>query len=101
MPQVSSHGLIVFIWETSKNLGNNVVELRIQQVISIVKEKKLPFILCLKHADVNNVKSYMILLNEAMKTLRVGLITTHLIIKAETPFRKFDGLDINRTPLIL
>jgi len=83
------YGLVVFTWETSKILSISDAELCTKQIISVVKEKRLPFILCLKHVNVNTMKNSMVILNETVKMLRVDIDTTHLIIKTETPLGEF------------
>jgi hypothetical protein len=88
----SFYGLIVFTCEASESLRNNVAELCIKQIIPIVKEEKLPFILCLKHADIKYSERNMVFLKEAMRTLQTGLNTTHLVIRTESPLGKLNCL---------
>jgi len=81
-------GLVVFAWEASDDLCKNVAERCVEQIIPVVQEKRLPFILCLKK-KVDDAKGDvgrgMALLNETMKKLRADLKETHLIIRTQTP----------------
>ena len=93
-------GLVVFTWKVSENLSDNVADL-CMKIILVVREKKLPFILCLKNVKAEDVQNNMILLNEITKILQASLDTTHLIIRAESPFGKshylvkFDGMQLS------
>jgi len=80
--QMPFRGLVVFTREVPGNF-DNVAEL-CAKIIAVVKQK-LPFILCLKNVKVEDTSNHMILLNEITKMLRIGLDTTHSIIRIESP----------------
>ena len=83
--QMTLHGLIVFTLEASENFQCNTVELCMTQIIPMVKEKMLPFILCLKHFNINDAGRHRVLLMEAVKILQSSLRETHIIIRTELP----------------
>jgi hypothetical protein len=83
--QMTFHGLIVFTLEVSKNFQCNISELCTTQIIPMVKEEMLPFILCLKHFNTNDAERHVILLTEAVKILQSSLKETHIIIRTDLP----------------
>ena len=76
-PQMSFCGLVVFICKESKNLREGFIELCTKQIISIVQERNLPFILCFEHTV---IERNIFLLKDMMKSLRTSLEITHTII---------------------
>jgi hypothetical protein len=83
--QMSFRGLIVFTLEVSENFHCNIAELCTRQIIPIVKEEILPFILCLKHFNTNDAERHVVFLMDAVKALRDNLGETHKIIRADLP----------------
>lgn len=86
--------LIVFIYNTSETLYNQLSGLCKNQIILIVTEKKLPFILCLNHCDplsaessVKKIKA-ITQMKEIIGTLQSSLVETHRIIITEPFFSK-------------
>src|SRR5215469_13515184 len=69
--QGSFSGLVVFLCTESE------VELYIEQIVPIVKDDKLPFILCLKHTNTDDMEKTTV----AIKILQSSLDKTHLIIR--------------------
>ena len=90
--QASFCRLVVFTWEASENLHDNISEPCMKNIVPVVKGGNLPFILCLKNTYTGDMENNVVLLNEAMKTLRDGLGTTHLIVMTDPPPSKLCSL---------
>lgn len=78
----------MFTFEVFGSLCDDAAELYTKQIISIVKEEKLPFILCLKHADIENTERNITFFKKVMKKLQAGLNTIYSIIRIESLLSK-------------
>ena len=83
--QISFRGLIVFTLEVPENFHFSIAELCTGEIIPIVEEEMLPFILCLKHSNTNDAERHIVLLTEAVKALRCNLGETHKITRTDLP----------------
>lgn len=94
-PPSTFRGLIVFLVKVSETLCNDFSHFYKDQIISIVVQEKIPFILCLNRTDdansENSIKTEQLALDQIKKitkALRASLEVTHWIICIETPFGK-------------
>lgn len=80
-PPVLFYGLVVFIYKTSQTPHNSFPEFCIEQISPIIKEKKLPFIICLMPDAEPSLSSW----KKVMEALQYSLKDTHWIIRKENP----------------
>jgi hypothetical protein len=85
--QVLVSGLVVFVVKSSEFLHNISLQL-LQQIVLIVKERQLPFILCLKHWDTATA-SKSSKTATLMENLQNYLGKTYTLIRTEPMTCKF------------
>lgn len=94
-PQVLHPCLLLFVLKASETIYDGFAKFCRDEIIPLVnKEKKIPFILCLKD-DTGSTKCLtekagkdIVLMTEATKALQADLEKTHWIIRTEVPLGK-------------
>lgn len=87
-PSQTFCGLVVFTWEASEVLQNGFSRICESRIIQAVKNKKGPFILCLKHAEQLSLEKCVNQLKLAAENLQKFLQDSHKLVWTELPLGK-------------
>ncbi|RUS13063.1 hypothetical protein BC937DRAFT_86411, partial [Endogone sp. FLAS-F59071] len=95
--QVPRPRLVVFIQKASESFHHSFALVCRDLIIPIVKEKKLPFILCLKHDSLppKEAREDLLLIKEAVEALQVHLNISHWVIQTEDLYKERSDITAN------